>query len=58
MLYVSIFQVGLERTSGDSTYRNVLTKLTDGPGVLELAYGAVENLINQVRDYVGVRFSC
>lgn len=48
------YQVGLDRSAGDTTYRNLLAKLPGGIGVLEAAYDAVEQLINKVRGFVQV----
>lgn len=48
-------QVGLERTGGATNYRGLLAKLPAGQIILEQAYTGVENLINRVKDYVGVK---
>ncbi|XP_017053188.1 dynein heavy chain, cytoplasmic isoform X2 [Drosophila ficusphila] len=44
------YQVGLEKPVSQ-TYRNLLTKLPEGK-VLESAYGAIENKVSEVRNYV------
>lgn len=44
----------MERTGGATNYRGLLAKLPAGQNILEHAYTAVENLINRVKDYVGV----
>lgn len=47
------YQVSLEAKPTEQTYRHLLSKLPEGQSSLESAYGAVENLINNVRGYVG-----
>lgn len=46
-------QVGLERDESESetTYRNLLAKLPEGPIVLEAAYGAIEGVVKKVEEY-------
>uniref|UniRef100_A0A914WTV1 Cytoplasmic dynein 1 heavy chain 1 n=2 Tax=Plectus sambesii TaxID=2011161 RepID=A0A914WTV1_9BILA len=46
-------QVAIDRNTSESTYRNLLSKLPEGQGVIEQAYTAVENLLSKVREYVG-----
>ncbi|XP_075232643.1 dynein heavy chain, cytoplasmic isoform X3 [Lycorma delicatula] len=50
-LQSSRYQVGLDRPTMQ-TYRNLLTKLPQGPAVLEAAYEAIEKKIAQVTQYV------
>ncbi|RUS77140.1 hypothetical protein EGW08_015096 [Elysia chlorotica] len=51
----SRYQVGLQSESeAESTYRNVLTKLPEGPIVLEDSYSAVQKTIDQFTKYVTV----
>uniref|UniRef100_A0A914WGW8 Dynein heavy chain tail domain-containing protein n=1 Tax=Plectus sambesii TaxID=2011161 RepID=A0A914WGW8_9BILA len=47
------YQVAIDRNTSESTYRNLLSKLPEGQGVIEQAYTAVENLLSKVREYVG-----
>lgn len=35
-------------------YRNALTRMPDGPAALEEAYNAVEDIVNEVEQYVKV----
>jgi len=56
-LKVNCFKVGFEKSGTGFNYRNLLAKLPGGQSTLDLAYGAVENLINKVRSYVGVSLS-
>jgi dynein heavy chain 1 len=46
-LQSSRYQVGLDRPTSQ-TYRNLLTKLPQGSAVLESAYEAIENKIQEV----------
>ena len=46
-LQSSRYQVGLDRPTSQ-TYRNLLTKLPQGSAVLEAAYDAIENKIQEV----------
>lgn len=48
------YQVGLDRSAGDTTYRNLLAKLPAGTNVVEDAYDAIEQLIVKVRAFVQV----
>ncbi|XP_055612109.1 dynein heavy chain, cytoplasmic isoform X2 [Uranotaenia lowii] len=50
-LQSSRYQVGLDKPVSQ-TYRNLLTKLPLGSDPLEGAYGAIENQISEVRNYV------
>ncbi|XP_059178510.1 cytoplasmic dynein 1 heavy chain 1-like isoform X2 [Physella acuta] len=51
----SRYQVGLQAESeADSTYRNVLTKLPEGPIVLESSYSAIQKTVEEFRKYVNV----
>ncbi|KXJ05331.1 Cytoplasmic dynein 1 heavy chain 1, partial [Exaiptasia diaphana] len=49
----SRYQVGVERDESESetTYRNLLAKLPEGPVVLEQAYAAVEERVAKVEEY-------
>lgn len=50
-LKVLFFKVGLDRPMMQ-TYRNLLTKLPQGPAVLEAAYEAIEKKIAAVSYYI------
>ncbi|XP_038118676.1 dynein heavy chain, cytoplasmic isoform X2 [Culex quinquefasciatus] len=50
-LQSSRYQVGLDKPVSQ-TYRNLLTKLPGGSDPLEGSYGAIENQISEVRNYV------
>ena len=47
-----LFQVGLDRSPTDSTYRSLLAKLPEGMKVVESAYDSVESIIKEVKEYV------
>ena len=44
----------MDESDSHTSYRNLLTKLPDGPEVIERAYQAVENKVEQVEKYVEV----
>jgi len=50
-------QVGVhyELSEEEKLYRNALTRMPDGPAALEEAYNAVEDIVNEVEQYVKVR---
>jgi len=50
-------QVGVhyELSEEEKFYRNALTRMPDGPAALEEAYNAVEDIVNEVEQYVKVR---
>ncbi|XP_071963522.1 cytoplasmic dynein 1 heavy chain 1-like [Antedon mediterranea] len=52
----SRYQVGVDHheSAKHSVYRSLLTKLPAGPIVLEEAYRAIDNTLNQVKEYVKV----
>lgn len=39
----------------ESTYKNLLTKIPEGPIVLEDSYTAIEDMLKKVEEYVKVR---
>ena len=43
---------GLEPKTGETTYRKTLSKLPEGQGALDAAYGAMERMIAEVQAYV------
>ncbi|CAN7982336.1 unnamed protein product [Ixodes hexagonus] len=45
------YQVGLERPTSQ-TYRNLLTVMPDGANLLERCYGAIEQTVDQMEQYV------
>lgn len=49
-------QVGVhyELSEEEKYYRNSLTRMPDGPAALEEAYNAVEDIVNEVEQYVKV----
>ncbi len=49
-------QVGVhyELSEEEKFYRNALTRMPDGPAALEEAYNAVEDIVNEVEQYVKV----
>lgn len=53
-------QVGVhyELSEEEKFYRNALTRMPDGPAALEEAYNAVEDIVNEVEQYVKVRIIC
>ena len=44
----------MEESDSHTSYRNLLTKLPDGPEVIERAYQAVEKKVEKVEKYVEV----
>ena len=44
----------MDESDSNTSYRNLLTKLPDGPLVIEQAYKAVENKVDEVEKYVQV----
>ncbi|XP_025833356.1 dynein heavy chain, cytoplasmic [Agrilus planipennis] len=50
-LQSSRYQVGVDKPVTE-TYRNILTKLPEGPGPLENAYSAIDSKIKEVQKYV------
>ena len=56
-LSVPPHQVGVhyELSEEEKFYRNALTRMPDGPAALEEAYNAVEDIVNEVEQYVKVR---
>ncbi|CAH3116472.1 unnamed protein product [Pocillopora meandrina] len=52
----SRYQVGLERDEfeTDTTYRNLLAKLPEGPVYLQAAYAAIEEKVAKMEEYVQV----
>lgn len=52
-------QVGVhyELSEEEKFYRHALTRMPDGPSALEEAYHAVEDIVNEVEQYVKVRAS-
>lgn len=51
-----LHQVGVhyELSEEEKFYRNALTRMPDGPAALEEAYNAVEDIVNEVEQYVKV----
>lgn len=47
--------VHYELSEEEKFYRNALTRMPDGPAALEEAYNAVEDIVNEVEQYVKVR---
>lgn len=54
---VPVHQVGVhyELSEEEKYYRNALTRMPDGPAALEEAYNAVEDIVNEVEQYVKVK---
>ena len=52
----NVLQVGLEREDSDSdtTYRNLLARLPEGPVYLQAAYAAIEEKVAKMEEYVQV----
>lgn len=46
--------VHYELSEEEKFYRNALTRMPDGPAALEEAYNAVEDIVNEVEQYVKV----
>lgn len=46
--------VHYELSEEEKYYRNALTRMPDGPAALEEAYNAVEDIVNEVEQYVKV----
>lgn len=46
--------VHYELSEEEKYYRNALTRMPDGPASLEEAYNAVEDIVNEVEQYVKV----
>lgn len=47
--------VHYELSEEEKFYRNALTRMPDGPAALEEAYNAVEDIVNEVEQYVKVK---
>ena len=54
--HILMWQVGLERDEfeTDTTYRNLLAKLPEGPVYLQAAYAAIEEKVAKMEEYVQV----
>ncbi|XP_070577189.1 cytoplasmic dynein 1 heavy chain 1-like [Ptychodera flava] len=50
------YQVGLDHheSETETTYRSLLTQLTDGPSALDDSYSAIAETINKVQEYIKV----